>query len=72
MNKIDRLRKFLIDSGYTGTQTFNTRNIAGDVMSNVYDCDGIMVDFCYNYDYLEIFGLTEEEYNSLNDILDIE
>lgn len=67
-----KLRQFLINEGYTGTQTFDCRNIVGDPMSNIYDEDGITVDFCYHYDYLEIFGLSDEEYASLSDILDIE
>jgi hypothetical protein len=52
MNKIEKLRNFLIDEGYAGTQTFDCRNIVGDPMSNIYDEDGITVDFCYHYDYL--------------------
>ena len=52
-------------------QTFDCRNIMGDSMSTIYDEDGITVDFCYHYEYLEIFGLSDEEYSSLGDILDI-
>ena len=68
---IKKLRDFIVNSGYKGTQTFNTRNIAGDSMETIYNSDGITVDFCYSYDYLEIFGLTDEQYKSLSDILDI-
>lgn len=71
MDKMQKLRKFLLDNGYKGKQTFNCRNIAGDSMTNVYDEDGIQVDFCYYYDYLEIFGLTFDEYYSLRDILEV-
>lgn len=34
-------------------------------MQNVYNQDGIKVDYCYYWDYLEIFGLTEEEFDDL-------
>lgn len=71
MDKIAKLRKFLLNNGHKGRQTFDCRNIAGDSMSTIYEEDGITVDFCYNYDYLEIFGLSDEEYQSLSDILDI-
>ena len=68
---IKKLRDFIVNGGYKGTQTFNTRNIVGDSMTTIYDSDGITVDFCYSYDYLEIFGLTGEQYKSLSDILNI-
>lgn len=71
MDKMQKLRKFLIDNGYKGKQIFNCRNIVGDSMTNIYDDDGIEVDFCYHYDYLEIFGLTFDEYYSLRDILEV-
>ena len=64
MNKIDKLKKFLKEN-YNGTQAFNTRNMVGDTMGTVYQEDGITVDYCYYYDYIEIFGLTNEEFGSL-------
>jgi hypothetical protein len=42
-------------------QIFDTRNLVGDPMECVYSEDGIDIDECYRYEYLEIFGLTEEE-----------
>lgn len=46
-------------------QMFNTRNIVGDVMLRIYDKDGIQIDYCYRYTYIEIFGLTETEFKSV-------
>ena len=68
---IKKLRNFIVNGGYKGMCTFDTRNIVGDPVTTVYDSDGITVDFCHYYDYLEIFGLTDEQYESLSDILDI-
>lgn len=68
---IKKLREFIVNGGYKGKQTFDRRGMAGDTMTTIYDEDGITVDFCYHYDYLEIFGLTDEQYKSLSDILDI-
>ena len=68
---IKNLRDFIVKMGLKGTQTFSTRNIAGDSMTTIYDSDGITVDFCQQYNYLEVFGLTDEQYQSLSDILDI-
>lgn len=71
MDRVKRLRQFLIDRGFKGTQTFCSRNMVGDPMGTVYDDDGITVDYCCHYEYLEIFGLSYEEYHDLSDILDI-
>ena len=64
MNKIDKLKIFL-QKNYPNEQAFNTRNWIGDNMETVYNEDGIMVDYCYNYGYIEIFGLTDEEFEDL-------
>ena len=69
--RIEELREFLVENGYSETQTFNTKNVVGDYMETVYSENGILVDICRGWDYLEIFGLTQEEYESLGDILDI-
>ena len=66
MDKIDKLKRFLQEN-YPNEQAFNTRNIAGDSMERVYDEDEIIVDYCYYYSYIEIFGLTDEEFEDLID-----
>lgn len=63
---MDNLKRFLQD--YKGTQVFNTHNFTGDNMTNIYNQNGIKVDYCEDYNYLEIFGLTQEEFNSLVNI----
>lgn len=47
-----------------GCGIYNCRGIMGDSMHTIYDepADGIVVDACYNYDYIEIFGLTDDEF----------
>lgn len=68
--KINRLITFLKEEFPDGIQMFDTRNLVGDPMSNIYLEDGIKVDYCYYYEYIEIFGLSEEEfekvYNEVN------
>lgn len=66
MNKIDKLKIFLQEN-YPNEQAFNTRNLIGDNMRTVYDEDGIIVDYCYEYEYIEIFGLTDVEFENLID-----
>lgn len=65
-NKINKLKKFLQEN-YPNMQAFNTRNIAGDYMKNVYDKDNIQVNYAPKYDYIEIFGLSDKEFDSLLD-----
>ena len=66
MDKIEKLKKFLQEN-YPNIQAFNTKNIIGDYMENVYDEDNIQVDYCPNHEYIEIFGLTDEEFEELLD-----
>lgn len=66
MEKIKKLKKFLQEN-YPNYQAFNTRNIYGDPMEEVYNEDGIIVDYCSSYGYVEIFGLTDEEFWDLID-----
>ena len=63
---MDELKRFL--QNYKGTQVFNTRNLVGDSMETIYKQNNIQVDYCKDYDYLEIFGLTQKEFNSLVNI----
>lgn len=70
-DKIKKLKSFIIDSNLEGLQTFNTRNTAGDSMYTIYKEDGIIIDYCPGWNYLEIFGLTMDEYKCLDGLLDI-
>lgn len=67
MNRIEKLKKFL-QKFYQNYQAFNTRNLASDAMVTVYTEDGIQVDEAFEWGYIEIFGLTEEEFKSLLDL----
>ena len=58
-----KLKEFLED--YKGWQIFFTRNTCGDYMETIYDEDGIQVDICYGWEYLEIFGLTNNQIKEL-------
>lgn len=44
---------------------YNTRNIIGDSMSNIFTRKYFEVDLCFNYSYFEIFGTTETEFNEI-------
>lgn len=44
---------------------FNTRNLVWDVMDTIYHKDGLTVDICYGWEYFEVFGLSDDEFNEL-------
>lgn len=52
----------LVYSADNRIDMYNSRNVANDRMTNIYFKDGIMVDACYGNMYIEIFGLTADEY----------
>lgn len=31
-------------------------------MITIYDSNGVVIDYCPDYDYIEIFGLTDDEF----------
>lgn len=64
------LKKFLAEEELTQIQAFDTRNIAGDYMETVYmyPSRNLIVDYCRGYNYIEIFGLTSEEFQELINI----
>jgi hypothetical protein len=41
---------------------FDTPNIAGDLMFLIYKKDDITVLFAPGYNYIEIFGISDEEF----------
>ena len=53
---------------------FDSRNIAGDHMTNIYSSEELIIDICYHWGYFEVFGLSplefkhlEEYYNSIRE-----
>lgn len=52
-----------------GIQMFNTANIAGDFMITIYYEDNIEVNYAPGYNYIEIFGLSKDEFEQVNNII---
>lgn len=44
---------------------FDTRNIVGDFMENIYESEDLIIDICYGWAYFEVFGLTDSEFAEL-------
>lgn len=48
-------------------QIFNSRNMVGDYMETICHEGKIIVDWCEHYNYIEVFGVSAEEYKILCD-----
>lgn len=68
MDKLQEVIDFLSKQDYVPEcGMFNCRNTVGDTMENIYDKDGVQIDACWGFDYLEIFGLDDTEFKKLHD-----
>lgn len=67
MSRIEKLINWLKEKNLLAMQMFDTRNIVGDKMETIYSEDGITVDICHYYQYLEIFGLSDDELDTLTE-----
>ena len=63
-----KLIKFLKNKFPKRIQMFNTRNNVGDRMFTIYHEDGITVYYCPDYDYIEIFGLTDKQFEKVKNV----
>lgn len=59
------VENFLKENNLWGTQCFCTRNITGDSMEQVYNKDNVIVEYCEYWDYIEVFGLDNEDFEEL-------
>lgn len=62
---MSKLIEFLKDRFPDGIQAFSTKNIAGDRMVTIYYDGEVEVDYCPYYEYIEIFGLTKEQFEEV-------
>lgn len=66
ISRLDKVKNVIRNEySYAMHGLFFTPNWVGDPMSTIWEEDGVTIDICYNYEYFEVFGLTEEEENEL-------
>jgi len=70
MKIIKDVLSFLMERFEDGIQMFDCRNLVGDYLYQIYDKDGVMIEFAPEYDYIEIFGLRETEFEFVQKIWD--
>ena len=63
---MEKLIEFLKKEFPEGIEMFNTKNWVGDPMYTIYKKDGIVVEYCSRYEYIEVFGLSIKEFDRLN------
>lgn len=66
-NVLEKVESFLKEYFNYEVQAFTTRNVVGDTMQTIYNEDGIQIDYCERYDYIEIFGLPLEDFYKLRE-----
>ena len=66
MTKLERAKE-VIKENYDDARCgiFDTRNTVGDRMTTIYKEDGLTIDICYFWEYFEVFGLTDDDFEEL-------
>lgn len=60
--RIEKLIEFLKNRFKGGIQMFNVPSITGDYRISIYEADDIRVLFAPEYEYIEIYGISYEEF----------
>lgn len=68
MSKLEKAKEIITKySKYADCGIYDTRNIAGDFMETVHCDDDLQIDICYGWNYFEVFGLSDEEFDELRE-----
>ena len=65
-----KLINFLATNFADGIQMYNTKNTVGDFTYTVFHEGDIIVDYAPDYGYIEIFGLTSSEFDTVANLYD--
>ena len=68
---IQHVVNFLMTEFPNGIQMFNSHNTTGDKVSTMLILGNeVEIDYCEDYDYVEVFGLSEPEFQMVKLIVD--
>jgi hypothetical protein len=68
MNKLEKAKEIIKEYYKEGNcGIYDSRNIVGDWMTNIYNDNGLAIDICYGWSYFEVFGLSDEEFIELEE-----
>ena len=66
MTKLEKAKEIIKEHLEDATcGIFDSRNLVGDWMTNIYNNNGLAIDICYNYSYFEVFGLSKDDFIKL-------
>ena len=66
MTKLEKAKEIIKEYYKEGDcGIYDSRNIVGDWMTNIYDDGDLTIDICYGYSYFEVFGLSDDEFDEL-------
>ena len=63
--RIEKLINFLKDKFKDGIQMFDKPSLVNDYRIEIYYEDGISVLYAPGYEYIEIFGVSKEEFKKI-------
>lgn len=71
MTKLERAKNIIKDNIEDAScGLFNCGNLVGDVMVRLNDDADLIVKICYDYEYFEVFGLSDSEFTELEEYYD--
>lgn len=66
MNKLDKAKEVIMEEiSHGNCGIYNTRNILGDSMAEIFNDGELKIDICYSWKYFEVFGLSDNEFKEL-------
>lgn len=66
MTKLEKAKEIIKEHYKDGDcGIYDSRNIVGDWMTNIYNDGDLTIDICYSYSYFEVFGLSNKEFDEL-------
>ena len=72
MKKLDKAKEIIMkEIGNGNCGIFNTRNIVGDSMEEIFNNHGLKIDICRSWKYFEVFGLSDDEFKELEKFYNI-
>lgn len=71
MTKLERAKTIIKDNIEDASLgLFNCGNLVGDEMVRLNDDVDLIVNICYDYEYFEVFGLSDSEFEELEEYYD--
>lgn len=66
MTKLEKAKEIIKEYYKDGDcGIYDSRNIVGDWMTNIYNDGDLAIDICYSYSYFEVFGLSNKDFTKL-------